>query len=82
MTLKDILYLLNCKTPLSSNLYYTGQQVDTKVITTSVVLWRRGNKKERLVPIFSTISSSHLSLEISVVDMSKESVLMWQNEVA
>lgn len=31
LTLKDILCLLNCKTPLSSNLYYAGEQVDTKI---------------------------------------------------
>lgn len=55
---------------------------DTKVINISVVLWRRGNKKERPVPAFSTIISSRLSLEISVVDMSKESVSVQQNEVA
>lgn len=71
VTLKDVLYLLNYKTCLGSKLYCTGQQVDTKVINTSVVLWRRRNKKERPVPIFSTIISSHLSLEISVVYRSR-----------
>lgn len=82
VALKDILYLLNCKTHISSNLYCTGQRVDNKVISISVVLWRRANKKEGPVPILSTIISSHLSLEISVVDMSKEPVSMWQNEGA
>lgn len=81
VTLKYILYLLNCKTCLRSNLYCTGQQVETKVINTSVVLWRRGNKKERPVQIFSTIISSQLSLAISALNMNKESVSMWQTKV-
>lgn len=76
VTWKSILYLLNCKTCPSSDLCCTGQQVDTKVINTSAVLWRRGSEKERPVPVFST-TINHIFHLKSVSLARAKSLFQW-----